>query len=121
MRAVYVDDEYLMLKAFLRINGKRGDMDILACFDEAIAALHFIEKNPVDIVFVDVLMPALNGVQLSKKIKKINPDIYVVFVTALEKSSISKKALYDDFMMKPFSEDDMNTVINNYYEKKAYM
>lgn len=119
MRAIYVDDEPIMLRAFRRITGGIDDMEIAGCFDNSDEAVEYVRNNPVDIVFADVLLPHTDGIELAEKLRKYQHGIYVVFVSALEKSSIKRVSEGDDYLGKPYSAKEIDGIIRNYYKKKV--
>ena len=72
MRAIVVDDEPIMLKRFVRLSAGIADLQIVGQFENAQDALDFSEQNPVELAFLDVVMPRTNGVELAKK-QSANP------------------------------------------------
>lgn len=119
MHIIYIDDEPVMLKAFKRAISKRNDIESVGCFDDPSDAVKYIKKNCVDIAFIDRLMPKTDGKTLAKKLKKLNPNLYIVFVSALEMNDIDEKVKFDDYIMKPFSCEDIDKVFEHYYKRKA--
>lgn len=103
MRAIIVDDEPLMLKRFQRLSQDIADLQITGQFESARKALDFAEKNPFEAVFLDVAMPKMNGIELAKELRKIKPDVIIVFVSA-----------YDEYLW------DFNQIGGDYYIIKPY-
>lgn len=73
--------------------------------EDAEDALVFIHKITFDLIITDIMLPNMNGIELSKKIKQKNPDIPIIMLTAL--GTIDEKiegfdAGADDYMVKPF-------------------
>lgn len=67
------------------------------------SAVFLTESLHPDVVFLDVEMPGLNGLDCAKRIQDINPKIIIIFVTAHEKYMSDAFHLYAfDFMVKPF-------------------
>ena len=82
MKILLVDDEKLQLSRL-----EEAVRDVLPgaeihSFSNPLHAATQSEKTPFDIAFLDISMPALNGIQLAKKLKQSNPKVNVVFVTA---------------------------------------
>ena len=103
MRAIIVDDEPIMLKRFARISGEIKDLEIVGQFESAGQALLFAEKYPFEAAFLDIAMPVTNGVELAKELRKLRPDLIIVFVSA-----------YDDYLW------DFNQIGGDYYIIKPY-
>lgn len=70
----------------------------------------FIEKYPseLDCIFMDIDMPQINGMETSKKIREIDPDVIIIFVTNLPQFAIDGyKVQALDFLLKPFKYIDL--------------
>jgi len=69
------------------------------------------------LVFLDLKMPDMDGVEVFKRIKEVKPSLPVTIITGYPESDLMKRALtYGPLgiMNKPFSASDILTVINNY-------
>ena len=119
MRAIYIDDEPIMIRAFRRLSRGVCCMENVKYFDDSDKAIEYVKNNRVDIVFADILLPEINGIQLVKKIRRINPNIYIVFVSALDKSDVPDILECDDYLGKPYSKMQMDEIIRKYCKKKA--
>jgi DNA-binding response OmpR family regulator len=76
-------------------------------------ALSIFEKNRPKIIFLDIIMPDVDGLDLLKKFKEMDPCVMVIMVTAKGDEEIQKKAAElgaDEFVTKPFSFDDLRVV-----------
>ena len=78
-------------------------------------ALNLIQKERPNLVFLDVMMPKMNGMQVCQKVKKeLNlSDIYIVLLTAKGQEVDRQKGLEmgaDKYMTKPFDPDEMLSV-----------
>ena len=82
MKILLVDDEQLQL---LRLNDAvkkvLPDAEIFS-YNNPMKALEETAETPLDLAFLDIEMPGLNGIQLAKKLKTKYPLIKVIFVTA---------------------------------------
>jgi YesN/AraC family two-component response regulator len=85
-------------------------------------ALEMLKRpNEIDLVFLDVKMPGLSGMEVLEKIKKINPDLGIVMLTAYSSKDIVIKALKnraDDYLEKPLDIDKIKEVIEKILESK---
>jgi two-component system, OmpR family, response regulator ChvI len=112
-----VDDEpdtLLTYKTFLLdIEGYNVD----AFIDSQKALQHFAQVNPsyYDLVVIDIRMPGLNGLQLYYRIKAMNPDIKVLFVSALdvakEMVSILPGVKVEDLIQKPVNQEHFSNKV----------
>ena len=112
-----VDDEpdtLLTYKTFLLdIEGYNVD----AFTDSQKALQHFAQVNPsyYDLVVMDIRMPGLNGLQLYYRIKAMNPDIKVLFISALdlakEMVSILPGVKIEDVIQKPVNQENFSNKV----------
>ncbi|MBQ8994863.1 MAG: response regulator [Oscillospiraceae bacterium] len=103
MRAIIVDDEIIMLNSFQRLSSGIPDLTIVGAFDNPEEAYRFAQANPVDIAFLDVKMPRMNGIELAGALRELRPDILIVFISA-----------YDEYIR------DSNRIGGDYYIVKPY-
>ena len=113
MKILLVDDENLQL---LRLEGacKKVLPDAFYfTFTNPLKAFDSIKDENIDIAFLDIEMPGLNGIQLAKKLKKINPAIRVIFVTAFNEYALEAyKAHASGYITKPVNEAKIQEEIN---------
>jgi signal transduction histidine kinase len=85
------------------------------------AALDALERGPVDLILVDVMMPVMNGLDLLKQVKERNPDQLVVVMTGYADKDIILRALKahaDDFIQKPLNLLQLKSTVNKALEKR---
>lgn len=106
-KILVVDDELLSRKKIIRFLEQRPEQfDILEA-SNGIEALNMIENDSPDIVFLDIEMPEMNGMDLIQSIGK--PDFKLIFQTAYSEFAVEafeKNAL--DYLLKPFNEERFN-------------
>lgn len=116
MRVIYVDDEKILLENFRLTAGKLERVDSLETFNSSSEALAWAEENPVDLAFLDIEMPVINGIELAKRLKKIDENIRIVFVTAYEQYALQAFGVDAiGYLLKPYSGEDIAKEL-----KKAY-
>lgn len=79
-------------------------------YDNPLLALIDINKKNPDIIFTDVRMPEMNGIEFLKEIKKINPNIYVIIMTGYSSVSNAVDAVKSgayDYISKPINIQDI--------------
>ncbi len=85
--------------------------------DNGLAALNFIKDgNKADVVLMDISMPVMNGIDASKKIKEINPEIKIIMLTSFNEkehvfSSFNSGA--NAYCLKNIKLDELVNVINS--------
>ena len=78
MHIIYIDDESPALDNFRYTAEKIPEITSLEMLQDGYEALEFIKKNMADVVFLDMSMPEIHGLELAKEIKKYDPNIRIV-------------------------------------------
>lgn len=109
-----VDDEELMLEMLIdAITQAVPDCNISG-FNSPDSMLEKAEKNPPDIAFMDIEMPEINGIELAKQLKKINPKINLIFVTGYSNYGVDAMQVFaSGYIMKPVDADSIRNVMAN--------
>ena len=100
LRCIIVDDESGAVEILTRYVNRNQDLELVRSFRDSIEALTFMAGSEVDLVFMDIDMPNLDGMHLFELIR--SKDIQVVFCTAYSEyavESYEKEAL--DYLLKP--------------------
>lgn len=85
-------------------------------------ALDILEREKVDVILTDVMMPNMNGLDLLETIKRKDPNKAVVVMTGYSEKNVILRALKadaDDFISKPINMLQLKTTLDNVLEKKA--
>jgi len=101
-----VDDQVGMLETFTDILGDKGYRVTTA--EDGYAAIDKVKKGTFDVIFMDIKMPGINGVQAFREIKKINPKTAVIMMTAYSVEGLVKEAIEEGaytVIYKPFDID----------------
>lgn len=99
LTCVIVDDEPLAVKLLESYVGKTDGLELVASFTDSVEAISMIKSHPVDLLFLDIQMPDMNGMELAHMIPA---ETRVVFTTAFKEyafESYEVSAL--DFLLKP--------------------
>lgn len=73
-------------------------------------AVSFVYDQDIDLIIMDVMLPEMNGIEASQKIKKIRPDLPIIILSALDQSIDRIKGLKagaDDYVNKPFNYEEL--------------
>ena len=103
MKILLVDDEELQLMRLESEAKKAISSDAsFASFANPLEALKSAKANNYDVAFLDIEMPGLNGIQLAKELKKINPVINIIFVTAFTNYALDAYKIHaSGYLSKP--------------------
>lgn len=119
LRAIIIDDEQHCIDTLVwQINTYCRDIQLLESFSEPQEGLKYIENNSIDILFLDVDMPKMNGFQLLEKVQRITFD--VIFTTAHDKFAVKAiKISALDYLIKPVDEDELTAAIDKAKSKQT--
>ena len=107
---IAIDDEPLALQLVVDYIQKTPDLKLAGQFENPLEAAQFISKNPIDIVFTDIQMPGLNGVEFTRSM--VNGPV-VIFTTAFAKYAIEGFKLdVADYLLKPFTYEEFLTSVH---------
>ncbi|NNG00590.1 MAG: sigma-54-dependent Fis family transcriptional regulator [Desulfobacteraceae bacterium] len=107
-----VDDEEVLVNS-LRIDLRRKD-HVVHPFHEANPFLTYLNANEPDLVFLDLQLPDINGLEVLRRIKRLNPNIPVIIITAygnVESAVKAMKAGAFDYINKPFDISEISILI----------
>ncbi len=110
IKCAIVDDEPLAVELLASYVKKIPFLELCGKYNNATDALHGIGENPVDLLFLDIQMPELNGLEMSKMISE---DTRVVFTTAFDQYAVDGfRANALDYLLKPISYADFMEACN---------
>ena len=101
MKAIAIDDEPIALEIIKSLASKVPFLDLKATFTDAFKALEYLQKEPVDLLFLDIKMPDISGIDLFNSLSK---KPMVIFTTAYSEHAVAGFELDAvDYLLKPFS------------------
>ena len=115
-----VDDNQEAIEVLQRLLEKNYSVDIVGTACDAKSAAETIIQTEPDIIFIDIELPTMSGLEFCSLIRQdIKPETKVVFYTGHEKymlDAIRHQAF--DYLMKPPTEQDLSQIMTRYYENK---
>ena len=111
MKCIIIEDEIPAQKVIKNFLNKLPDIEVLATFNAAIEANSFLKNEIVDLVFLDINLPDISGIDFIKTVK--NPPA-IIMTTAYPDYAVSSFELDTivDYLVKPFSFDRFLKAIN---------
>lgn len=104
VRCIAIDDEPLALRQIKSYIDRAEQLELVAACRSAKEALKVLEQNRVDIIFVDINMPDMNGLEL---VRSLTSTHYIVFTTAHPEFAIEGFKLNAiDYLLKPFTFEE---------------
>ena len=116
MRIVLVEDEQRARRGLKNlIQMVSDDCEVVADAADGEKALDIIRKCKPEVVFTDIKMPKMDGISLIKEVRKDNPDIKFVIVSAYEEFDYARQALslgVTEYLVKPLIMEDIEKVVS---------
>jgi two-component system, LytTR family, response regulator len=110
LRAYIVDDERLAVQRLTRLVEATHRVEIAGASTDPEAALEFLNAHPVDVLFLDIQMPGMNGFEL---IAKLAHDPFVIFTTAYDEYALNAFAVNSiDYLLKPIEAERLNRALD---------
>jgi len=106
MRIIAVDDEPFALDDFQYTCSKISGITDIHTFDNPADALMHAQNEPVDVAFLDIEMPVMSGIELAKRLHRIDENIKIVFVTGFTEYALDAFGVDAiGYVLKPYSAD----------------
>lgn len=110
MNCIIIDDEELARKLLENYVGRLPHLTTLGSFKNPVAALQILQNQKVDLIFLDIQMPELTGIEF---LKTLQHSPQVILTTAYSEYAVESYALnVTDYLLKPFGFDRFLKAVN---------
>lgn len=110
INAIAIDDEPLALKVIENFCKKVPFVQLEKTFSQPTEALRHLNKYPVDLIFLDIQMPSITGIELYKSLKQ---NTMVIFTTAYSQYAVEGFELNAiDYLLKPYTPERFEAACN---------
>ena len=120
---IIVDDEkYTCTMLAEIIDWESEGYSLSGTFYNGKDALEFVSSHPVDLVITDINMPKMSGIDLTRELCALNPNIYIIFISAYRDFEYARQALslsVKDYITKPIVFDQFKKAVNKAKESLA--
>ena len=117
--AIAIDDEPLALKVIDSHCENTDFINLQKTFTHPTEALKYLRKYPVDLLFVDIQMPSMNGISL---VKAIQQNTMIIFTTAFSEYAVMSYELNAiDYLLKPINFKRFSQAVNKANEYYNYI
>ena len=104
LKTIAIDDEPLALKLVSEYIKKTPYLELVGAFDNPLDAVDFLSENDTELIFVDIQMPDLSGIEFTRSLEG---DHKIIFTTAYEQYALEGFKLNAlDYLLKPFSYEE---------------
>lgn len=112
LKAFIVDDEVIMCEALQRQLEQIPDIEVVGIYHDGEEALAMVERLKPDLIFLDIRMPGLNGMEIAAILDQKVDAPAVVFVTAYDEFALKAFEVNAmDYILKPFDKADIERVL----------
>ena len=115
-KAIIVEDEFLLANVIENYLEQFEQIELVGKFTSALEGLRFLESNTIDLIFLDIEMPLINGIEFAKKVDK---SIDIIFTTAYSEYAVDGFDLSAlDYLLKPIKFDRFMDAIQKFTVKQ---
>ena len=110
LKCAIIDDEPLAAELLSSYVKKTPELNLVGCFDSAVAAMKTLREEPADLLFLDIQMPELSGLEFAHLLPQ---QTRIVFTTAFDRYALDGyKVNAVDYLLKPISYKDFMKTVN---------
>lgn len=114
MKVIIVDDEKHAINTLKRNLIGLVEEENIKTFDRSINALEYVKENDVDIAFLDIEMPEINGINLAKEMKSFKPKINIIFCTGYSEYMQQAIKLHaSGYLLKPSDKEKVKEAMDD--------
>jgi two-component SAPR family response regulator len=119
LKAVLVDDEPLALYHLETLLRECGGLEIVGRYQNPRRALDELSQVKPDVIFLDVEMPELNGIETAEQVLRLSPETDLVFVTAYDEYAVKAFELNAlDYVLKPVQRDRLIKTVQRLIDRR---
>ncbi|GGG03756.1 LytR/AlgR family response regulator transcription factor [Paenibacillus abyssi] len=112
MKVMIAEDERLAREELLYLLSQEQDVELLPFAVNGAELLELADIHKPDVVFLDIQMPGLDGVQTAQQLMNIEPQPLIVFATAYEQYAVEAFRIEAvDYLLKPYDEDRLREAL----------
>jgi DNA-binding LytR/AlgR family response regulator len=116
LTCIFIEDEAPAMNLLKIYATRTPSLEVLGFFDSSMEAIRFLSENTVDVIFTDVNMPQLSGIEL---IQSLRNQPYIIFITANPEYAVSGFELdITDFLVKPVTFERFMKSVNKVLDRE---
>lgn len=117
IHCMIAEDELPSSEELIYILGKYPFINIMGVANDGVKALELASEKLPDVIFLDINMPEMSGIELAEKLKILKKDIRIIFITAYESHALKAFELGAiDYILKPFDEKRIEVTLKRILE-----
>ncbi|MGF1691825.1 LytR/AlgR family response regulator transcription factor [Photobacterium kagoshimensis] len=112
LKAVIVEDEYLAQEELKYLISQYSNIDVVAVFDDGLQAFKYLQGHTVDVLFLDINVPSIDGMMLAKNLHNTKKAPKMVFTTAYKEHALDAFDIEAvDYLLKPLNVERVQRVL----------
>lgn len=112
INVIAADDEPGVLALIDSILSEMDGIQLVGMAENAMQAIKLVTEQKPDLALLDIELPDMKGIELAEELKKVNSDLYVVYITGHREYSLDAFRLYAfDYILKPIDKERVKTTI----------
>ncbi|MGF1834967.1 LytR/AlgR family response regulator transcription factor [Photobacterium sanguinicancri] len=112
LKAVIVEDEYLAQEELKYLISQYSNIDVVAVFDDGLNAFKYLQGHTVDVLFLDINVPSIDGMMLAKNLHNTQSAPKMVFTTAYKEHALDAFDIEAiDYLLKPLNVERVQRVL----------
>lgn len=119
-----VDDHQIIIDGLFALLKKHADVNICCTANEGAAMLELLQKNPVDILLTDVMMPGMNGRELARSVKQQFPAVKIIALSMSGQGDIVEEMITQadiaGYLLKQTNGAELADAIHKVYEGGSF-
>ena len=125
IKILVIDSEEIILKSIRKaLKNNNGFEYVVTVCNSAIESLKLTRSDSFDLVFIDLVLPGMNGIELLRRIKNITPAVSVIIMTGFSSTEINtstadERSYLSEIMksasgvlFKPFTTEEINNMVS---------
>lgn len=124
IRVMIVEDEPPNMRTIIKfVESFNENIKVVATAINGQKALEVLEEEDIDVIFSDVRMPVMDGLQLAEKLNQERPEIITVIISGFQDFEYARQALrfqVYDYLLKPIEEKTIHTVLDTISQELSY-
>src|SRR5690554_6263416 len=114
-KVILVDDEPMIKRTLHKLINQSASFQVISEAEDGKEALQLMKEQQHDVLFTDIRMPMMNGIELMKEVKSLNKEIEVVVISGYDDFSYVQEALRSgsvDYLLKPIEPEALDQTLN---------
>lgn len=117
IRVLIVNDQTDVLKLWQRIINHYDGLECKDCATDGERAIELVMETSPDIILMDIMMPVMNGLEATRKLREVRPDARIILYSAyISMSEDALRAGADEFVLMPIPPDRLIETIRRVYD-----